>query len=123
MKHRREMTVMQELAMHTKQAEAPPFVRAEDHLDVPLGTVLIDEDGHEQVFIGWRRNTIGHEMVFVRSYRKDKFRSLLWHECEPFVYHASGLVTLLRKFPGLKEFRKADQLAAGNSNKGENDAN
>jgi hypothetical protein len=79
MKRRREMTVMQELAMRTPQAEAPPFVRAEDHLEVPLGTVLVDEDGNEQVFIGWRRNTVGHEMIFARSYRKDKFRSLLWH--------------------------------------------
>jgi hypothetical protein len=106
MKRRREMTDLQVLAMRRKQAEAPPFVRAEDHIEVPLGTVLVDEDGEEQVFIGWRRNTVGHEMIFVRSYRKDNFRSLIWDQCEPFIYHASGLVTLLRKFPGLKEFLK-----------------
>jgi tRNA(Arg) A34 adenosine deaminase TadA len=86
----------------------PEFVRAEDHLEVPLGTVLVDEEGREQVFVGWRRNRAGHEMVFVKPYQKNKFRSLEWVADEPFIYHASGLETLLRKFPGLKEFQHAE---------------
>jgi hypothetical protein len=88
-------------------AEPPVLVRAEDHLDVPIGEILTDEDGIEQVFIGWRLNSAGHEMVFIRPYLKDKSRGREWTSpIEPFVYHASMLDTLLRKFPGLKEFRR-----------------
>jgi glutamate-1-semialdehyde aminotransferase len=87
-------------------AEPPVLVRAEDHLDVPVGAVLTDEDGNDQVFIGWRRNTVGHEMMFVRPYVRDRAYRRWDYPTELFVYHASMLDTLLRKFPKLKDFQK-----------------
>lgn len=77
-------------------------LRAEEVYDVPVGTVLKDETGVDQVFIGWRRNTVGREMVFARAYRGDEQPRRTWHDWELFVYHASMADTLLRKFPGLR---------------------
>lgn len=83
---------------------APPeFIRAEHHVNPPIGTILRCEDGYDHVFVGWRLNNAGREMVFVKAYRAWAYQGP-WNGLEPFVYHASGLETLLRKFPGLAEF-------------------
>lgn len=82
--------------------------RAEDVYDVPLGTVLTDETGIDQVFVGWRRNTIGCEMVFARAYKGNEKPQRTWQEYEPYIYHASMADTLLRKFPGLSTFKRID---------------
>jgi hypothetical protein len=80
--------------------------RAEEVFEVPLGTVLTDETGVNQVFVGWRRNTVGCEMVFVRAYNGRERPRRIWVDWEPYVYHASMADTLLRKFPRLKEFQR-----------------
>jgi hypothetical protein len=77
--------------------------RAEYYVKLRIGTILRDEDGNEQIFIGWRQNTCGHEMVFSQIYRKwGKVRP--WGMGEPQHYHASMLGTLCRKFPGLRKY-------------------
>jgi hypothetical protein len=79
--------------------------RAEEWLRLRIGTVLRDEDGQEQIFIGWRRNTVGHEMIFCEVFRKNQ-RVRHWSLGEPRCYHASYLGTLCRKFPDLKKYVK-----------------
>lgn len=79
--------------------------RAEDWVSLRIGTILRDEHGYDQVFIGWRHNTAGHEMVFSEIYRKNG-PVKPWHICEPRHYHASMLGTLCRKFPTLRKYIK-----------------
>jgi hypothetical protein len=81
-------------------------IRAEDVYDPPLGTVLTDATGIRQVFVGWRANTVGREMVFCRAYTGEGAGQRVWHQWEPYIYHAAMADTLLRKFPGLGDHEK-----------------
>jgi hypothetical protein len=87
-------------------------LRAEEVYDPPIGAVLKDETGIDQVFLGWRLNTIGKEMVFARAYVDTERPQRSWYQFEPHIYHASMADTLLRKFPGLADY----ELAEPNSN-------
>lgn len=73
---------------------------------VPLGEVFDDigdeaEEGRKWIFVGWRRTTKGHSMVFVRT-RKAHDRGDLWQ------YDAALTATLIKKFPGLEKYRKQE---------------
>ncbi len=79
--------------------------RAEfDLKDVPVGTVVRAPDrgaiGREWIFIGWQRNTVGHEMLFVRAVLPNDRNNI------PYLYHASMTETILRNFPDLAEWRR-----------------
>ena len=85
----------------------PEDLRAEDYLwTTPVGThfdTIHQDQRRTYVFIGWRQNTAGHEMVFVESYRRDQWYGP-WSEQEPWVYHATMLHTLIKKFPSLYQY-------------------
>lgn len=68
---------------------------------VPIGEIFEAEDDRKWIFIGWRRNTAGHEMVFVRSVKGSD-------RGDPFLYYASMTATLIKKFPALDRYRKQD---------------
>lgn len=80
----------------------PEFVRAEDHLEIPIGHPVeyVDREAHRcdwYVFVGWRPTTVGKEAVFVRTYSG----KWLYSQGPVWQYHASGLETLLLRFPAL----------------------
>lgn len=83
----------------------PENSRAENDLELTLGEVLTDEDGHRQVFIGWRRNTAGLFPVFVMEQREE-FAIADW-AYTVHMYQASITDTLCRKFPELASRRRA----------------
>ena len=78
------------------------FHRAEDHLTVPIGTIVQDDKEKFFVFYGWSRNTVGLEMNFIQVPNPNQ---VFVKRGQPFTYHASGLQTILRKFPELKRFQ------------------
>ena len=90
--------------------EGPWPLRADQFLNTPIGSVVYDEENDlHYVFVGWRRNTAGWEMIFCEYYYRNK-KYGMWRpsNTEPRVYHASGLATLLRKFPDLKRLIPAE---------------
>lgn len=64
----------------------------------PVGATFLANE-RIWIFIGWRRNTAGHEMVFVRSVQGAD-------RGPPHLYHASMADTLCRKFTSLDRYRK-----------------
>lgn len=79
-----------------------------DHLCLPIGTVFNDPKSDKHyVFVGWRRNTVSHEAVFCELYYRNKVYPP-WSPQEPWIYHATRLGTLCRKFPDLKKWIKLD---------------
>ena len=83
--------------------EISDFHRAEDHLTVPIGTIVQEtESSYFWVFFGWSRNTVGLEMNFVKVPDPNWVNRV---KPEPYHYHCSGLATVLRKFPELERFK------------------
>lgn len=69
--------------------------------NLPVGTVVVDENGNRQVFIGFRRNTAGKQMEFCETF-DGEFHGA-WQTMRPVnTYNASMLGTICRKFPELK---------------------
>jgi hypothetical protein len=70
--------------------------------NLPVGTVLTDEDGNRQVFIGFRCNTAGKQMEFCETF-DGEFHGTWQTMRPPNTYNASMLGTICRKFPELKQ--------------------
>lgn len=74
--------------------------RAEDALDIPLGSVVSSEDGTRYVFVGWFKVTTGREAWFVADASQRGKSS--------WTYRASMYHTLERKFPDIRAFRRSE---------------
>jgi len=74
-------------------------MRLEDHVDLPLGTVLVDLHGVTHVFIGIRRNSAGFTYYFQPEVSS-------FHHF-PHIAASYALVPkALARFPDLEKYRK-----------------
>ncbi len=78
------------------QPTHPP--RLEDAVDLPLGTVLEDNQGHVYIFIGRCRNTVGLEYHFQPKACAYRGVSMSWN--------CALEEGCMKKFPGLEKYRK-----------------
>jgi hypothetical protein len=87
--------------------QAPPGdrERAEDVLDIPLGSVVISaETGKEWVFFGWSSNTAGTYPNFIEALTPARYPGVPFYD-----YHAAYADTLERKFPDVARFRRTQE--------------
>jgi len=76
-------------------------MRCEEVFDIPLGAAIGGLAGRKWLFVGWAKNTVGAEMMFVREITGLPIRpDSLW------TYHVSMAETALRKFPALSDYSK-----------------
>ena len=78
------------------------LVRASDLFDLPLGTLIEDNNAHVWVFIGVSENVAGKVLNFAHVVPRK-----LWRGENPVMIYSVALPgTALKKFPGLEAWRK-----------------
>lgn len=68
------------------------------------GKIFQDDECEEWIFCGWLQNTVGRFPFFTKVCKNDRVVSGGAGWGVPFTYHAANTTSLLKKFPGLRDY-------------------